>query len=100
MLTDQHFFWPEKNAGGASGQASLQTRGEFVRSYNAKAHEMIDAIAAVVMNAQAGSNWLHAQPQDLEGVREALKNIANDGKRAAEIVVRLRALMNEGPHIG
>ena len=81
----------------ANGQVPLQTLAEFVRSYHAQAHEMPDAIAAAVTNAQAGLNWLNAQPLDLEEVRKALNSIVNDGKRACEIVVRLRALMNKVP---
>ena len=68
---------------------------EFVRTYNAQAHEITNAITAVVINAEAGSTWLCAEPPDLEGVRLALDGIASDGKRAAELVVRLRALMNK-----
>jgi hypothetical protein len=54
------------------------------------AHEITDAITAVVINAQAGLRLLRAQSPDLEKVRQALNNIANDGKRAGDIVVRLR----------
>jgi len=75
----------------------LQTLAEFVRTYDAQAHEMTDAIAAAVINAQAGLNWLSAQPLDLEEVRKALNSIVNDGKRACEIVVRLRTLLNKVP---
>ena len=59
-------------------------------------HGMItDAITAVVINAQAGLQLLRAQSPDLEKVRQTLNNIANDGKRAGDIVVRTRALMNK-----
>jgi hypothetical protein len=90
------FFWPEKSESGARGQVPSRTSAEFARSYHAQAPAIIDAITAVVLNAQAGLNWLRAEPRDLEGVRQALDNIATDGQRAAEIVVRLRALMNDG----
>jgi hypothetical protein len=95
MLTDQHLFRPEGIVSDAKGQVPLQTSAEFVRTYNAQAHEIVDAITAAVTSAQAGLNWLRAEPPDLEGVLQALNGIANDGKRAAEIVVRLRALMNK-----
>jgi hypothetical protein len=84
----------------AKGQVPLQTSAEFARSFNAQAHEIVDAITAVVINAEAGSTWLCAEPPDLEGVRLALDGIASDGKRAAEIIVRLRALMNKVAHNG
>ncbi|WJR75776.1 hypothetical protein [Bradyrhizobium sp. NP1] len=71
---------------------TLQTSAEFVRTYNAQAHEIVDAITAAVHGAQAGLNWLRTEPPDVEEVRRMLDGIINDGKRAAEIVVRLRAL--------
>jgi hypothetical protein len=65
---------------------------------NAQAHEIVDAITAVVINAQAGLNWLSAQPTDrLDEVRKALNGIVGNGKRAGEVIVRLRALMDKVP---
>jgi hypothetical protein len=97
MLMDQHLFWPEKGAGGARGQVPPQTSAEFVRTFNAQTHKIIDAITAAVISAQAGSIWLRAESPDLEEVRRVLNGIVNDGKRAAEIVVQLRALMKNLP---
>ena len=68
---------------------------EFVRTYHAQAHEITNAITAVVINAQAGLHLLRAQSPDLEQVRQALKNIASDGKRAGDIVVRSRGPMKK-----
>jgi hypothetical protein len=84
----------ERRVSNAKGQVPLQT-SEFVRSFKAQAHEIVETITAVVINAEAGSTWLCADPPDLEGVRLALDGIASDGRRAAELVVRLRALMNK-----
>ena len=81
-----------------NGKVTLQISPEFLCAYEVQIHEIVDAIAAVVTNAQAGLNWLRAQPLDLEEVRRAFNSIAKDGKRAGEIVVQLRALMNEVPH--
>jgi hypothetical protein len=100
MPMDEHCFQPAGGVHEAKGQAPLQTSAGFARSYNAQIHEIVDAIAAVVANAQAGLSWLRARPLDLEEVRQALNGIADDGNRAYEIVVRLRALMNEGAHGG
>src|SRR3984957_21269755 len=97
MLTVQHLFRPQGIVRDAKGQVPLQTSAEFVRTYNAQAHEIVDAITAAVTNAEAGLNWLRAEPPDLEEVRQALNGIASDAKRAAEIVVLLRALMNRWP---
>ena len=68
---------------------------EFVRTYNAQAHEITNAITAVVINAETGLRLLRAQSPDLEVVRQALNRIANDGKRAGDIVVRTRSPMNK-----
>ena len=81
----------------SKSQVPLQTSAEFVRTHNAQAHEIIDAITAAVTSAQAGLNWLRAEPPDLEEVRRVLNFIANDGKRAAKIVIRLRALIEKVP---
>ncbi|WP_156928112.1 hypothetical protein [Bradyrhizobium sp. Tv2a-2] len=71
----------------AKGEAPMQTSAEFVHTYGA----IVDALTATLMNAEAGLNWLSAEPPDLEDARRALNAIANDSKRAGEIVVRLRA---------
>ena len=81
----------------AKGQVPLRTSVEFVHTYNARSHEIIDAITAAVINSEAGLNWLDAEPPDLEEVRRALNNIVNDCKRAAQIIVRLHALMKSVP---
>jgi hypothetical protein len=56
MLIDQYYLRSEESVSDAKGQASLQTGTEFVRGYNAQAHEIVDAITAAVLNAEAGSN--------------------------------------------
>ena len=81
----------------AKGQVPLQTSVEFVHTYNARSHEIIDAITAAVINSEAGVNWLHAEPPELEEVRRALTNIVNDCWRAAQIIIRLHALMKNMP---
>ena len=97
MLTVQHLSRPEGIVSDAKGPVPLQTSAEFVRTYNAQAHEIVDAITAAVVSAQAGLNWLRAEPPDLEEVRQVLNFIARDGKRAAEIVIRLQALIEKVP---
>jgi hypothetical protein len=95
MQTDLLLFRSERSVSDAKGRLPSQTSAEFARTFKAQAHEIVDAITAVVINAEAGSNWLCAEKPDLEGVRLALDGIASDGKRAAELVLRLRALMNK-----
>jgi hypothetical protein len=70
----------------------MQTSVEYVRTYNAQAHEVVDAIAAAVANAQAWLNSLRGEPPSLAEARQALNSVVCDGKRVAQTVVRLRAL--------
>jgi signal transduction histidine kinase len=54
-------------------------------------------IAATVSNAQAGLRWLIREPPDLEEARQALACIAKDGKRAGDVVGRIRDLIQKAP---
>ena len=63
-----------------------------MRTYDAQAHELADAISAVLANTQAGLNWLDSEEPDLEEVRRALIDVGSAGMRAAETFVRLRAI--------
>ena len=78
-----------------NGRVPLQNSAELVRTYSV----VVNAITATVLNAQAGLDWLNAQPPDLEEVRRSLNTIANDGKRAGDAIVRLRALMKKVPTV-
>jgi hypothetical protein len=97
MLTDQGAFPFDERVSAGKGGVPSQTSVESARPFDAQAHEIIDAIAAMVMSAQAGVRWLHVQPPDLEEVRQTLSNIATNGKRACELVVRLRSVVNQTP---
>ena len=61
------------------------------------AHEINQPIAAVIANANAGLRWLGARPQELDEVRQALARIVRDGKRAGEVIERVRALVKKAP---
>jgi hypothetical protein len=93
MPSDQRVLRLEEGVRDATDQVPSQISVESVHTSNAQAHAMIDAITAMVTNAQAGLNWLRAQPLNLEEVEQALNNIANSGKRACELVAQLRAAM-------
>jgi hypothetical protein len=96
MPSDQHVLRPEDALRDTTDQVPSQISVESVHTSNTQAHAMIDAITAMVTNAEAGLNWLRAQPLNLEGVEQTLNNMANDGKRACELVAQLRAAM-KGP---
>jgi signal transduction histidine kinase len=61
------------------------------------AHEVNQPIAAAVINAQAALRWLGTQPPNLEEVRQALGRIVEDGKRAGNVIGRIRALIKKAP---
>jgi two-component system, LuxR family, sensor kinase FixL len=61
------------------------------------AHEVNQPISAVITNAQAGLRWLDARRPDLEEVRQALSRVVRDGKRAGEVIDRIRALVRKVP---
>ncbi len=72
----------------------VTTMGELSASI---AHEVNQPIAATVANAQAALRWLRAQPPDLDEVRASLSRIAEDGKRAGNVISGIRALIHKVP---
>lgn len=72
----------------------VATMGQLTASI---AHEVNQPIAAAVTNAHAALHWLRAQPPDLEEVRKTLDNIVKDGKRAGDVIGRIRALIKKAP---
>jgi C4-dicarboxylate-specific signal transduction histidine kinase len=61
------------------------------------AHEVSQPIAAALTNANAAWRWLGAELPDLEEVRQALGRIIRDGRRAGDIIGRIRALVRRAP---
>jgi signal transduction histidine kinase len=61
------------------------------------AHEINQPITAAVTNAEAALNWLGGQPPNLAEVRQALGSIVEDGKRAGDVVGRIRSLIKKSP---
>src|SRR6267154_2383289 len=72
----------------------VMTMGQLAASF---AHEVNQPIAATVTNAHAALRWLGGHPPDLEEVREALDDIIKDGKRAGDVIGRIRALIKKVP---
>jgi C4-dicarboxylate-specific signal transduction histidine kinase len=72
----------------------VTTMGELTASI---AHEVKQPIAAAVTSAQTALRWLEAQPPELGEVREALSRIVRAGKRAGDVVGRIRALVTKAP---
>jgi PAS domain S-box-containing protein len=68
----------------------ITTMGQLTASI---AHEVNQPIAAVVTNGQAALRWLNMQPPDPEEVRQALDRIVRNGRRAGDVIGRIRALV-------
>jgi C4-dicarboxylate-specific signal transduction histidine kinase len=61
------------------------------------AHEVNQPIGALVTNAHVALRMLGAEPTDLNEVREALEDIIKDGRRASDVIQRIRALVRKAP---
>lgn len=67
----------------------VSVMGELTASI---AHEVNQPLSGVVSNASACLRWLAADTPNLEEAKETARRIVRDGKRAAEIIARIRAL--------
>jgi len=70
----------------------VMTMGEFTASI---AHEVNQPLAAIVTNAQAALWFLDARPVDLSEVRQTLDAIRRDGRRAGDVIARIRSLVRK-----
>jgi C4-dicarboxylate-specific signal transduction histidine kinase len=61
----------------------------------ALAHELQQPLTAILTNAQTALRLLGRDPADLEEVRSILADIAEDDKRAGEVIRGLRALLRK-----
>jgi PAS domain S-box-containing protein len=56
------------------------------------AHEVNQPLSGIVSNGSACLRWLAGDKPNVEEVREAVRDIVRDGKRAGEVIARIRAL--------
>lgn len=68
--------------------------GELAASIS---HEVMQPLGAGITNAEAALRWLSAQPPDLDEVRQAVGGAVKDGRRAIEIIGRIRTLIKKEP---
>ena len=59
------------------------------------AHEISQPVAAVVTNADASLRWLSGDSPNLTEAREAIRRITRDGKRAGNVISRMRSLFKK-----
>jgi signal transduction histidine kinase len=65
------------------------------------AHEINQPLGAIVANGQACLRFLAGSIPDIEEVKEAVEEIIGDGRRASEVLKRIRALVrNTAPERG
>ncbi|RZA35947.1 MAG: PAS domain S-box protein [Lysobacteraceae bacterium] len=73
--------------------ARVATLGELTASI---AHEVNQPLMAVVTNGEAGMRWLRRETPDLHEVETAMERIVSEGRRAGEIVKRIRGFLSKG----
>jgi PAS domain S-box-containing protein len=71
----------------------VSTLGELMASI---AHEVNQPLSAIVTNANASRRILASPAPDIEDVQQALREIAEAGTRAGEIISNIRALVKKG----
>jgi PAS domain S-box-containing protein len=71
----------------------VATLGELTASI---AHEVNQPLAAVVTNGEASLRWLSRPEPQLQEVHDGLKRMISEGRRASEVVKRLRDLARKG----
>jgi PAS domain S-box-containing protein len=72
----------------------VTTMGQLTASI---AHEVNQPIAGAVINTQAALRWLETRPPDLDEVRQALGRVLDCGRRAGDVIGRIRAVIAKTP---
>jgi PAS domain S-box-containing protein len=72
----------------------VATMGQLTASI---AHEVNRPIAALLMNAETAVRLLARQPPDFEKIWQSIHRVIDDGKRAADIVHRIRDFSKKAP---
>jgi PAS domain S-box-containing protein len=72
--------------------ARVTTLGQLTASIG---HEVNQPLAAIVTNGEAAIRYLRRDPPELDEVRAALTSMIAEGKRASEIVRRIRSMVQK-----
>lgn len=72
----------------------VTTMGELSASI---AHEVNQPLSAVVTNGNACLRWMALAEPNLDEARAAVTAIVEEGRRASDIIARIRALMKKSP---
>ena len=74
--------------------ARLTTLGELTATI---AHEVNQPLTGLVNSGNACLRWLAARPPDLDAARQSVERMISAGKRAGEVITRIRALVGKSP---
>ncbi|WP_426610473.1 PAS domain-containing sensor histidine kinase [Bradyrhizobium sp. McL0616] len=74
--------------------ARVATLGELSASI---AHEVNQPLAAIVTSGEAGLRWLRRAVPDLDEVAATIVQVVAEGRRASEIVARIRTFLKKAP---
>jgi PAS domain S-box-containing protein len=72
----------------------VATMGQLTASI---AHEVRQPITAAVANANATLRWLDLQPPELDEARQAVSRIIENGRRADNVIRRIRDIIKKAP---
>jgi two-component system sensor kinase FixL len=95
ITTEKH---AQEGLAEAHAQLTQATRAATLGELTASiAHEVIQPLAGIVTNGEAGLRWLERDVPQLEEVRGAIERMIRDGKRADQVIQGLRALARKAP---
>jgi len=83
----------EQALGKARSELAHVARATVLSALTASiAHEVNQPLSGIITNASTCLRMLAADPPDVEGARETARRTIRDGKRAADVIARVRAL--------
>ena len=95
-LTDKRRV--EEALRGAREELTRVTRLTAMGQLSASiAHEINQPMTAIAANSDTCLHWLSTEEPDLTKAKTAAQRLANDARRASEIIARIKALMNKTP---
>jgi PAS domain S-box-containing protein len=74
--------------------ARVTTLGELTAAI---AHEVNQPLTGLVNSGNACLRWLAGEPPDLEAARKSVELMVSAGRRAGEVITRIRALIAKSP---
>lgn len=60
------------------------------------AHEVNQPLTGIIANAHAALRWLSRDPPALQEALDAIQRLARDGRRAGDVITRLKTLIRRG----